>query len=181
QIEAQVDTTALRRDAVAIAGSGSPVKPPTGPGGKPRILVALLGPPAAATRRALESKGFPEATAPETAPPSSDSDASQRAKTAGAGFVVVGTAETRSDGHLRGTDQEAAQARVELRLLDPDGRAQARGAADARGFASAGSQAAEQALEQAAGQAAEQMCNELAQKFAGAAQPGGDPSGILIR
>src|SRR5215470_10724175 len=134
QIEAQVDTTALRRDAVAIAGSGAPVKPPTGPGGKPRVLVALLGPPAAAVRRALESKGFPEATAPETTPPSSDSDAAQRAKTAGAGYVVVGSAETRSDGHVRGTDQEAAQARVELRMLDSEGHAQARGAADARGF-----------------------------------------------
>src|SRR5262249_14576621 len=180
QIEAQVDTTALRRDPVAIAGWGAPVKPPTGPGGRRRVLVALLGPAAAAARRSLESHGFPEAAAPE-GNPSSDSDAAQRAKNAGAGYVIVGTAETRSDGHLRGTDQEAAQARVELRMLDTEARVQARGAADARGFATTGSQAAEQALEQAAAQAADQMMNELAQKFAGAAQSGGDPSGILIR
>jgi hypothetical protein len=178
QIEAQVDTTALRRDAMAVAGSSGTTKPPTT--GKPRVLVALLGPPAAAARRALEAHGFPEATAPETQPPTSDADAAQRAKNAGAGLVVVGSAETRSDGHIRGTDQEAAQARVELRMLDADGHAQARGAADARGFGSSGSNAAEQALEQAATQAAEQMTNELTAKFA-ATPSGGDPSGILIR
>ena len=177
QIEAQVDTTALRRDAMAIAGSSGPAKPPTA--GKPRVLIALLGPPAAAARRALEAQGFPEAAAPETQPPTSDSDAAQRAKNAGAGLVVVGSAETRSDGHIRGTDQEAAQARVELRMLDADGHALARGAADARGFGASGTGAAEQALEQAATQAAEQMAAELAQKFT--ATPSGDPSGILIR
>src|SRR5262249_44576333 len=143
QIEAQVDTTALRRDALAIAGSSGPTKPPPAQGGKPRVLVALAGPPAAAVRRALESRGFPEAQAPETQPPTSDAEAAQRAKSAGAGLVVVGSAETRSDGHVRGTDQEAAQARVELRMLDAEGHAEARGAADARGFGASGSQAAE--------------------------------------
>src|SRR5579884_1206015 len=47
QIEAQVDTTLLRRDAVAIAGNPTKATPPPTATGKPRVLYATSGPIAA--------------------------------------------------------------------------------------------------------------------------------------
>src|SRR5262245_58261650 len=65
QLEARVDTAALRRDAVALAGAGGgppirgqpPATPPPVPG-RPRVLIATAGPATDVVRRALEGRAF---------------------------------------------------------------------------------------------------------------------------
>jgi hypothetical protein len=198
QIEAQVDTTALRRDALSVAGAAGPGSGPgTGPGagpgpgggpgpaqrpaGRPRVLVGVGAPLDAAVRHVLEARGFLEATTPAGEPPHSDSDAAARAKSAGAGIVIVGAGKVQPEGAVRGTDLQAALARTELRALDADGRALARGAADARGFEPTAAAAGEHALAEAAEQAAAALLGDLAGQLSGPATTGQSEGGVALR
>jgi len=190
QIEAQVEVSLLRRDAVAIAGTGGgpgprpPTPPPIAPAppGRPRVLVGFGGPVAAdATRRALETRGFLVVAAPVGETARSDLEASSLLRGAGAGIVVVAAVSSQPEGRVRGTEMMATQVRVELRALDGEGRALARGAGEARGFAPSGTEATQQALENASGPAADKLADELSARYSAPSTGSGDGGGVVVR
>jgi hypothetical protein len=182
QLEAQVDTTALRADAVAIAGAGaSPGTPPParpGAGGRPRVLLLVGADALEPVRAALLAHGFPEAEAPAGASPRSDAEAAERAHAAGAGLVIVATVRSEDEKRLRGLELSGARAEVELRAIGADGRSLGRGAARERGFAETLPRAIAQATRQAAVQAARALMDELGEKASPSAPS--SEGGVLV-
>jgi hypothetical protein len=110
--------------------------------------------------------------------PCDDARAADVAKSGAGQAALVAHVDVTAAGAIRGTDDVAATARADVKLVEPDGRASAAGSAERGGYAPTLARAAESSARLAVGEAARSIEGALAQRWSGDASPSG---GVPVR
>jgi hypothetical protein len=179
-LSAEVATTRLARDLSSSTGTA-----PVATGKRPRAVVCAAvkgdnvdGAPAAAEkamRELLQARNVDGMPGPQ---PCDERGAADVAKSGAGQAALVAHLEIAPAGTIRGTDDVAANARAEVKLIEPDGRASAAGSAERGGYAPTFARAAEASARLATVEAARAIEPALAQRWSGDVAPAG---GVPVR
>jgi hypothetical protein len=183
-LSAEVATARLARDLTPATGSA-----PARPGVRPRAVTCadvraqtgtLEGTQATtaaerALRELLQARNVDPMPGPQ---PCDEARAAEVARSGTAQAALVAHVAVTPGGTIRGTDDLAAAARADVKLVEPDGRSSAAGSAERAGYAVTFARAAESSARLAVAEAARGIEPALAQRWSGDAAPAG---GVAVR